>query len=54
MPSAIIVIATRETIEAVELPRKRFAIGVQWHPECLPEEPAMQKLFLEFVNAAHN
>jgi len=40
-------------IEAVELPGKRFAIGVQWHPECLPEEPAIQRLFSEFVNAAH-
>ena len=39
-------------IEAVELPGKRFVIGVQWHPECLPEEPAMQRLFSEFVNAA--
>ncbi len=39
-------------IEAVELPGKRFAIGVQWHPECLPEEPAMQRLFSEFVKAA--
>ena len=39
-------------IEAMELAGKRFAIGVQWHPECLPEEPAMQRLFSEFVNAA--
>ena len=46
--------AEDDVIEAVELPGKCFAIGVQWHPECLPEEPAMQKLFLEFVNAAHN
>ena len=38
-------------IEAVELPGKRFAIGVQWHPECLPEEPAMQRLFKAFVSA---
>ena len=36
-------------IEAVELPGKRFAIGVQWHPECLPEEPAMQRLFISFI-----
>jgi putative glutamine amidotransferase len=36
-------------IEAVELPVKRFAIGVQWHPECLPNEPAMQKLFKGFI-----
>ena len=51
---ALEVVARAEdgVIEAVELPGKRFAIGVQWHPECLPEEPAMQKLFLEFVNAA--
>ena len=39
-------------IEAVELPEKRFAIGVQWHPECLPEEPAMQRLFKAFVIAS--
>ena len=39
-------------IGAVELPGKRFAIGVQWHPGCLREEPAMQRLFSEFVNAA--
>ena len=44
--------AEDDVIEAVELPGKRFAIGVQWHPECLPEEPAMQRLFSEFVNAA--
>jgi len=50
----VVAYAEDGVIEAVELPRKRFAIGVQWHPECLPEEPAMQKLFLEFVNAAHN
>jgi len=39
-------------IEAVELPGKHFAIGVQWHPECLPDEPAMQRLFQMFVTAA--
>ena len=51
---ALEVVARAEdgVIEAVELPEKRFAIGVQWHPECLPEEPAMQRLFSEFVNAA--
>lgn len=41
--------AEDDIIEAVELPGKRFAIGVQWHPECLPEEPAMQKLFKGFI-----
>ena len=41
--------AEDDVIEAVELPWKLFAIGVQWHPECLPEEPAMQKLFKGFI-----
>ena len=41
--------AEDDVIEAVELPGKRFAIGVQWDPECLPEEPAMQKLFKGFI-----
>ncbi len=44
--------AEDDVIEAVELPGKCFAIGVQWHPECLPEEPAMQRLFSEFVKVA--
>ena len=44
--------AEDDVIEAVELPGKRFAIGVQWHPECLPEEPAMQRLFQMFVTTA--
>jgi putative glutamine amidotransferase len=53
-PALEVVARTEDgVIEAVELPGKRFAIGVQWHPECLPDEPAMQRLFLEFVNAAH-
>jgi len=48
----VVAYAEDGVIEAVELPEKRFAIGVQWHPECLPTEPAMQRLFSEFVNAA--
>ena len=47
-----VAVLDRDWLEAVEQPEKRFAIGVQWHPECLPEEPAMQRLFSEFVNAA--
>ncbi len=49
----VVAYAEDGVIEAVEQPEKRFAIGVQWHPECLPEEPAIQRLFSEFVNAAH-
>lgn len=39
-------------IEAVELPGHRFALGVQWHPEWLPERPEMRRLFETFVEAA--
>lgn len=40
-------------IEALEDPSKRFAIGVQWHPETLwPTRPEMARLFSAFVAAA--
>jgi putative glutamine amidotransferase len=38
-------------IEAIEAPEKRFALGVQWHPESLADEfPIHQKVFDEFVS----
>jgi putative glutamine amidotransferase len=39
-------------IEAVELPEHPFAVGVQWHPECMPESSNMKALFEAFVTAA--
>ncbi len=39
-------------IEGIELPERRFALGVQWHPECLPEDERMQGLFRAFTAAA--
>jgi putative glutamine amidotransferase len=39
-------------IEAVELPGHRFALGVQWHPEWLPDRAEMRSLFAAFVAAA--
>jgi putative glutamine amidotransferase len=39
-------------VEAVELPGDRFGMAVQWHPECLPEDVAMQALFGTFLRAA--
>ncbi len=39
-------------IEAVEMPDRRFVIGVQWHPECLPQDPKMRSLFRAFVDAS--
>ncbi len=41
-------------IEAVEIPDRRFAIGVQWHPEALvvAQEHPCSRLFEAFVQAA--
>jgi len=39
-------------VEAVELPNRAFALGVQWHPECLPDAPEMKALFEACVDAA--
>lgn len=39
-------------VEAMELPGKRFAVGVQWHPEELQQRPEARKLFACFVDAA--
>ncbi|MCX4751703.1 gamma-glutamyl-gamma-aminobutyrate hydrolase family protein [Kitasatospora sp. NBC_01287] len=36
------------TVEALELPGARFALGVQWHPEADPGDP---RLFRSFVDA---
>lgn len=40
-------------VEAVEAPDRRFALGVQWHPELMVDTDAVQrKLFERFVEAA--
>lgn len=39
-------------IEATELPDKRFALTVQWHPEDLTDDARMFGLFKAFVEAA--
>ena len=40
-------------IEAVENPSKKFAVGVQWHPEgTFEKDPSSKKLFQAFVQAA--
>lgn len=38
-------------IEAVILQNHPFGLAVQWHPECLPDDFAMQSLFSAFVDA---
>ena len=46
--------ADDEVIEGVEMPSKRFVLGVQWHPECMPESLQMQRLFAAFVKACNH
>lgn len=42
-------------VEALEVPGKRFALSVQWHPEDLyPEHSPMKRLFEAFVAAARD
>lgn len=40
-------------IEAIEAPRHRFLLGVQWHPECVYDRDEIQRrLFQAFLKAA--
>lgn len=41
-------------IEAVEIAHHPFALAVQWHPECLPEDEVMRGLFEAFVAACNS
>jgi len=38
-------------IEGLEVKEKSFALGVQWHPESMPDDPGMQRLFQAFIKA---
>jgi putative glutamine amidotransferase len=38
-------------VEAVELTGHPFGLGVQWHPEAMPDSPHMQALFRAFIEA---
>lgn len=40
-------------VEGLEVTGAGFALGVQWHPECLPDDPGSQSLFRAFVEACH-
>lgn len=40
------------TIEAIEGTGPRWMVAVQWHPERTPDDPASQRLFASFVEAA--
>jgi len=41
------------TVEALEDPRLPWCLGVQWHPERMPDDPLTRRLFADFVEAAH-
>jgi len=40
-------------VQGIEHP-ERFLVGVQWHPEYLPQRPEQRRLFRELVQAAHD
>ena len=44
-------VADDGTVEAVEMPERRFVLGVQWHPE---QDGADLRLFEALVAAAAN
>jgi putative glutamine amidotransferase len=39
-------------VEVVEIPGHPYAVGVQWHPEWLTDQPVMRRLFKSFVDVS--
>lgn len=39
-------------VEGLEVEDADFALGVQWHPECLPDDAGMQALFKALITAS--
>lgn len=39
-------------VQGIEVPEKSFVIGIQWHPEYLPQIPSQQRLFRRLVEEA--
>lgn len=40
-----------EVIEGIDLPGAQFAMGVQWHPEDMTEDPIQMRLFRAFARS---
>lgn len=38
-------------VEGIEIPGKKFAMGVKWHPEIMREDEMARRLFVEFMRA---
>jgi putative glutamine amidotransferase len=54
-PGQGIVIVAREAngvVQAIESQQESFVIGVQWHPEYLPQHPEQRRLFQSLVQQA--
>ena len=51
---SLVVVAKEDTgiAQAIENPKYSFLIGVQWHPEYMPQIPAQRALFRVFVERA--
>lgn len=41
-------------VEAIEDPGARFFVGVQWHPEAMPDDDRQRGLYAAFLEAARN
>lgn len=39
------------TVEAIEVPNKKFAIGLKWHPELMQDEDCMNVIFKSFIKS---
>ena len=48
------IVAREETsvVQAIEDPERPFLIGVQWHPEYLPQRPEQRRIFRRLVECA--
>lgn len=49
---AIVARETTGVVQAIEDPAHRFRIGVQWHPEFIPQHPRHARIFAELVACA--
>lgn len=50
--AVITALAPDGVVEAIEFPECRFAIGVQWHPERMPDDVRQRRLFDALVSSA--
>jgi putative glutamine amidotransferase len=51
LPLKVTARATDGVIEGVEFSDHKFRVGVQWHPERMPESEPTQRLWKAFIAA---